>query len=512
MTTISGLRADEMYLRINNYNMNKGKNLKSWYAVFVLVFLFLIPLKSTAQPSYSINITQLGGSGMANPGGLYFNPCERSVLHQRSGGTFYGRIGIDNSTGQVYIWDAYPAGSYHYTIDFYPWFLYGDYETHDLYFTVSENCAAEATGANVYNGNVVLNTQAQIQAFFNHNSGADSGKKYTKINGSLNINCYSSDPILSFCNLSQISEITGSLIIENFNFKNMPNDLSALSNLSKVGNHLLIGSNNKFASIVLPSLKNVGSSLVIKDNLYAQSVVFNNLESVKGDRLVVSNQPRATSIYFSRNAASFSFTGKGSSLDISNNGNLTSSALTMDFKKITSVKGPVRFYNNDNVGVTNLNNILTGLTSISSSWGTLTVTDNNYLASCCIVATAAVSGTRTISGNTGNCASLTALVSNCGALHKMSGTALNQDVLPIEASVYPNPSNGDLSIALNQPVTSDINIIISDVLGREVYRNSGTPNELGIITIQSMGIAPGQYIITIMTGNDILARKMLVEL
>lgn len=364
----------------------------------------------------------------------------------------------------------------------------------------------------VYTGNVVLNTQSQVDAFVSATPSANCGNKYTKVVGNVTIDGSSStDPITDLSNLNKLTEVTGSLIITNFNKNGNPTNLNDLPLLKTVGCNFTVSSSPKMLNVTLPELETTGCSFTIKDNANLTTLNSPVLKSVKGDRIDIQNNPKATLISLSSNTASFSFTGKGSSVTISNNGNSATGPLTINMRKITRINGGLVFNNNDNTGVANFDSIFTGLTSISSNWASLTITNNDYLAKCCIAASVTVStGTRTINNNTGNCANITAVTNDCGPLNKRSGDHSTASDL-LQMNVFPNPNNGTFSIQITSSEQGNVAVQVLDLVGREVFQISGTFDTNLTFPVNLEFLAEGQYIVKAKVNDQVLVQRVLIH-
>jgi hypothetical protein len=371
-----------------------------------------------------------------------------------------------------------------------------DESSYDFSVSCEVICGAGIpVGTNNYSGNVTLTAQTQVDAFFNSVAGPNYGNKYTKITGNLTIDGGNySDPITSICNLWSLNEVTGSVIIKNFIRNGNPSNLDHLSAFTTLGCNLSIYNNPKFLNIELASLSTIGCALNIYDNAYATSINLPALTSLKGDQLNIKNNPKAEWISLSSSAGSFNFTGSGSSIDVSVNGATAANPLSIDLNKITVVKGPLVFNNNDNSGVSNFDAIFGGLTNVSGSWGNLTITNNDYLGKCCIAASAVVAGSRTISGNTGDCANTAAVIADCGPLNKKSSAkyAANDEVV---LSTFPNPNNGNFSVQINSSKVGVATVSITDIMGREVFKETRNLSGNLTVPVKIEFFSEGQYIV-----------------
>jgi len=372
------------------------------------------------------------------------------------------------------------------------------------------NCGAgNPVSANVTTGNVTISTQTEMNAFFN----SLNGNKWTKVVGDLTINGNSStDPISSFCNLSSLSEVTGYLLIQQFNNVLNPTDLSYLAGIAQTG-RLTIITCPSFTNISLPALTGIAGSLIIRNNRFVKTIHLSNLASIGGGQLMVMRNHRAESIQFSNTAGSFTLTNaiENCNVDVQRNGDSTANALTMDFKKITAVAENFIFSSNRNSGVSNFDNIFSGLTSVG---GNLVITNNTSVAKCCIAASTVVTGSRTISGNTGNCADLTAVVSDCGALNKMqsmSKNSTNNADLLSQLNVYPNPSLGKFEIEFTTTQKGMVNIEVADFLGRILITQSKDINEgTSTIPVNMEKYAEGQYILRLELNGKVVVKRIQV--
>ena len=363
------------------------------------------------------------------------------------------------------------------------------------------------TGANIKTGDVTISTQTQMNAFFSHSNG----NKYTKVAGNLTINGNStSDPITSFCNLGSLTEVSGHLLIQQFTHSTNPTDLCHLAALEKVG-RLTIITCPGFTCISLPSLTNVAGSLMIRNNRFAKTITAAKLSTVGGGQFMVSRNHRAEKIQFSSTASSFTLTNvlENATVDIQSNGDSATNALSMDFNKITSVAKNFTFANNQNTGVSNFDNIFSGLSSVG---GNLVVTNNTYLNKCCIAYNTAVSGSTTISGNTGNCADLAAVAADCSMMSKRGKnvTKLTNADLFNQLTVYPNPSSGKFEIELTTTQAGNMNITVTDLLGRTVLTQSHLVNGTVAIPLLMDKMPNGQYIIQLELNGKLVTKRIHV--
>lgn len=378
----------------------------------------------------------------------------------------------------------------------------------------ANNCGAgNPSGANVYNGNITIKTQTQMNAFYSTTSGPNYGNKWSKVNGNLTIDGGSAtDPITDLCNLNALTEVTGHLLIQQFERNGNPGNLSNLVNLSKVG-RLTIITNPKFTEISLPGLVQVNQSLYIRGNSRAKTISVPNLSSLgsaspNDNWLHVARNYKAETIEVGNNATTSPLMRLANVL-VQNNGDSASNALTMDFNRIRTVTKTLTFGNNKNSGVSNFDNIFSGLDTVG---GNMVITYNSYLAKCCIAATTVVQGSRTITGNTGNCADIPAVIADCGSLSKKdSRTGLNEASDYVYFNAYPSPNSGKFAIELNSLETGLAQVTVLDVMGRKVFVHNEEITGYLWVPVDLENYAEGQYMVKIDINKKVFVKKIMVN-
>jgi hypothetical protein len=78
-------------------------------------------------------------------------------------------------------------------------------------------------------------------------------------------------------------------------------------------------------------------------------------------------------------------------------------------------------------------------------------------------------------------------------------------------SVFPNPSSGDFMLDLNFPESRNVDIAITDITGKEVYKN-----KLGFIDMASLDIdlskeKPGLYLVKIISDSNTEFQKIVIS-
>lgn len=379
-------------------------------------------------------------------------------------------------------------------------------------FTITiqtQGCGAGTpTGPNVFSGNKTISTQTQMNAFFN----SGNGNKYTKVTGNLTINGNNSqDPITNMCNLSELTEVSGYLLIQQFTKAGNPSNLADLAKLNRAG-RLTVITCPQFLSVEFPELTEVVGSLNVRNNRHVRSILMPKLATMGGELLMFNRNHRLETLRLSDQASSFTMThATNANVDIQNNGDSTGNALTMDFNKLSDISNSFTFSNNKNSGVTNFDNIFMDINMIG---GNMIITGNTYLNKCCLASYATVSGSKTISGNTGNCADLAAVDADCGSLSKKQRTTRkysNTDLFS-QLSIYPSPNKGRFEVELTTIQTGILNITVTDLMGRTVLTQSQEVTGTVAVPVNMDKATAGQYILKLeLNGNVVVKRVQVVK-
>ncbi|MCB9252841.1 MAG: VCBS repeat-containing protein [Flavobacteriales bacterium] len=377
--------------------------------------------------------------------------------------------------------------------------------------SVNQYCGAGVPESeNVITGNIFINTQTQMDAFFKQDTGMNNGKNYTRVEGDLTINGSSgSDPVTDLCNLESLKEVTGHLHIRQFNKNSNPVNLSKLKSLQRVGK-LTIISNTTFADITLPNLQFIGTSLYVRNNHNAKNISFPSLEAVGADHPkdhwvhIVGNRV-AENILFPKLGTSDPF--NLCSFIFEDNGSYTSNTLSIDFNNVRKLSKSLNFSKNNNSGVVSFDQIFSKLDSVN---GDLIIKNNAHLNECCIAVSSTVSGYRNINGNTGNCADTAAIRSACGKLMKRNVSDLYKNPAPLEVKLYPNPNRGKFIVEIVPPENGLIQLRITDISGRTLRESKFAA--IGNIALEAGfdDLKPGNYILYAeMNGSHIIKRVVV---
>ncbi|MCB9252913.1 MAG: VCBS repeat-containing protein [Flavobacteriales bacterium] len=365
----------------------------------------------------------------------------------------------------------------------------------------------------VYNGNVVIQTQTEMNAFVSNSGSQSCGNKWNVINGDLTIyGNHSTDPVTNMSNLNRLTEVKGKLEIRQFIKNQNPVDLRDLESLKQVGNRLTIITNSRFEKIELPALTSVGGSIIIRGNANTKDIKLSKLKEVFGDNIHFSKNSNVERIVLSSDVAVFNWQNTGSNLDVFENGKSTASPLFLDLGKIRIIRRNFNFSDNSNIDVTQFDTIFSSLDSI---YGNMTIQNNSYLEQCCMAASVVVGGNRYISGNTGNCSDLNAIINYCGPLAKRNEAYLNpnKDLLSKTAfiKIYPIPAANFLNVDLENRGTANYNVEITDIVGKTLFVKNGRFTEIENLAINLEEFEKGQYILKCKINDQVIIKRIMVR-
>jgi hypothetical protein len=86
------------------------------------------------------------------------------------------------------------------------------------------------------------------------------------------------------------------------------------------------------------------------------------------------------------------------------------------------------------------------------------------------------------------------------------------DIQDDDASVriMPNPASGEFNIVFGNPVSGQVAVRVTDVSGRVVYNDRFENPGTSPIHIAASDLADGVYMVSIVTGETVLNRKLLI--
>jgi hypothetical protein len=119
------------------------------------------------------------------------------------------------------------------------------------------------------------------------------------------------------------------------------------------------------------------------------------------------------------------------------------------------------------------------------------------------VTTAADLNASLVQGGGSICAALdlagaTFEVDNCTTVNQVATAAIG---------VHPNPNDGRFTITSAAPI---LQAALVDAAGREVLRLGGAPGNGPVLTVAAPGLAPGLYILRLLTEDGWLEHRMVV--
>ena len=78
-------------------------------------------------------------------------------------------------------------------------------------------------------------------------------------------------------------------------------------------------------------------------------------------------------------------------------------------------------------------------------------------------------------------------------------------------TIYPNPNNGNFNINFTSQSSNDIEVIVHDIRGRQVYNKSFSSNTVFNQNIQLNNVGSGIYIVTVKDGERKENKKIVIE-
>jgi hypothetical protein len=78
-------------------------------------------------------------------------------------------------------------------------------------------------------------------------------------------------------------------------------------------------------------------------------------------------------------------------------------------------------------------------------------------------------------------------------------------------SLYPNPNNGNFTVQFSSETSSDVNVTVHDLRGRQVYTKSFQNNGLFNQELKLNNTSSGIYLVTVQDGNRKEVKKIVVE-
>lgn len=291
----------------------------------------------------------------------------------------------------------------------------------------SENCDSGSSSQTVFNGNVTISSQTQMDAFI-----ATNNDLYTSISGNLTVFGGGFDPINSFCELSRLRSVGGTIEFRNFNSPSHPGmlalpdlvyaaridvlDSDAFNSIAFPELNTIISMwiqrNDNITEIDLGDLMDVGASFVsggilFRDNLSLEAIELPSIADFRGFFNVVDDHPALLRILVNGESIS-------QGILISD----TESLNDLNFPALTSCRS---LSLENNLALTSLD----GFSQLETiGFGTVEIVNNPALSSCCLLpCNVTLNGSPinednpfvTISGNTGGCENEPILYAFCAS-------------------------------------------------------------------------------------------------
>ena len=97
---------------------------------------------------------------------------------------------------------------------------------------------------------------------------------------------------------------------------------------------------------------------------------------------------------------------------------------------------------------------------------------------------------------------------NLGTIHVNN---INEHTFNGNLSIYPNPSNGKITLEMNEVNNDRYNVTINNLLGQTVYAIEKDINGFFTEDIDIAEFGKGTYLITISNSSSIITEKLIVE-
>jgi len=92
-----------------------------------------------------------------------------------------------------------------------------------------------------------------------------------------------------------------------------------------------------------------------------------------------------------------------------------------------------------------------------------------------------------------------------------AASSINENYFNGFLEVYPNPSNGKITLEMNEVATDKYNVTLNNLLGQTVYTIEKDINGFFIEDIDITKFGKGTYLITISNSSSIITEKLIVE-
>jgi hypothetical protein len=104
-----------------------------------------------------------------------------------------------------------------------------------------------------------------------------------------------------------------------------------------------------------------------------------------------------------------------------------------------------------------------------------------------------------------------AVLNNCGSFHKRSVRKPAAMVQALQFNVYPNPNQGNFELNITTPEAGNLNITVTDLMGRTVYTNAHSIVTNTNLPIHLDGAANGTYILKAEFNGQIFVNRLVIN-
>ncbi len=84
---------------------------------------------------------------------------------------------------------------------------------------------------------------------------------------------------------------------------------------------------------------------------------------------------------------------------------------------------------------------------------------------------------------------------------------ISEDTSDIQATIFPNPVEANITIQFNEELKKPINVVIYDVLGKQIVNTSEKPTRFFHLNLSHL--ATGTYLLNIISGNRAFTARLI---
>lgn len=339
-----------------------------------------------------------------------------------------------------------------------------------------------------YQGDVVLNTQADIDAF-----------NYESINGNLQIGYNEEDALTSdiynLKALKSLKRVTGKLEIQHTQLT----QLEGLNNLTYIGGSLYISKNHQLHSFFgLENLATIEAALAVGNNSKLNDI--DALRQLKKVHRILFWDAAITSLEVFQNLTDKQYL---STIHIENCDQLSS---LKGLEKINA------FYETTTTILLLGNDVLTDISALAQlryTAGKTVILDNPLLETCCPIrhlmdadlSNGQAKGNIIMNGNAPTCNTVETILATCPTIKNKAATHF---------TLYPNPATEEVVLDLKSLAGVPVNLSIHNQLGQQIWQKQITKVTHNQETINVSVIPKGLYFLRIESESSGVFTKELV--